>query len=114
MSGEAALLCPLPTWLAEGEGDALKRGGSAEIARTLIILGHTMYLEDQHGDTVGLAGDFLLLNEPIEFIKLDVEGMEMDILAELNQTVRRWRPKMFVEVWEDRCATFMDWCESQS
>jgi len=77
-------------------------------------LGNTMYSEAENGDVLCLPGDALLLNEPVEFIKLDVEGMETEILEGLSATVTRWRPTMFVEVWANRFPLFRDWCSRHS
>jgi FkbM family methyltransferase len=74
-------------------------------------LGHTEYVDDPGGNTLAVSGDALLLNEPIEFIKLDVEGMEMDILSGLHNTIARWRPRLFVEVWDERLPAFQSWCD---
>ena len=77
-------------------------------------LGHTVFYPDASGEVFAIAGDALLLDEPIEFIKIDVEGMEMDILSGLDQTIRRWRPSIFIEIWDIRLAPFLEWCERQS
>ena len=34
----------------------------------------------------------------VNFIKIDVEGFEMQVLSGLEQTIRRCRPALFVEV----------------
>jgi FkbM family methyltransferase len=73
-------------------------------------LGGTCYTEDASGDIQAVDGDALILDEPIEFIKIDVEGMEIEILSGLQQTVRRWRPTMFIEVWDSKAQAFLDWC----
>jgi FkbM family methyltransferase len=44
------------------------------------------------------AGDDLLAGRRIDVLKMDVEGMEMEALAGLAETVRRDRPVLFVEV----------------
>lgn len=77
-------------------------------------LGHTCYFDDASGDVLGIDGDSLLFDEPIEFIKIDVEGMEIDILSGLERTIKRWQPKLFVEVWDNKLHLFFDWCERQS
>lgn len=77
-------------------------------------LGHTLYLEDGTGDIQAIDGDALIGDEPIEFIKIDVEGMELEILSGLERTIKRWQPAIFVEVWDDRLASFVDWCERAS
>jgi FkbM family methyltransferase len=45
-----------------------------------------------------VPGDDILLKHDIDFIKIDVEGMEMDVLAGLEQTLTKHRPTLFVEV----------------
>jgi FkbM family methyltransferase len=77
-------------------------------------LGHTVLSEDEAGEVRGVPGDTLLLDEPVRFIKIDVEGMELDILAGLDQTIARWRPNIFIEVWDDKQHPFLDWCASKS
>ena len=49
------------------------------------------------GSLVVERGD-AILNEPINFIKIDTEGMELEVLAGLHQTITRCRPVLFVEV----------------
>ncbi len=61
-------------------------------------LGGTKCREDAAGDLRCIPGDSVLANRPVDFIKLDVEGSEMVVLAGLKETIRRWRPTMFVEV----------------
>jgi FkbM family methyltransferase len=74
-------------------------------------LGHTVYYEDAAGDVQAIEGDALILDEPVEFIKIDVEGMEIDILSGLEKTIERWRPIIFIEVWDNALPPFLDWCE---
>ena len=52
-------------------------------------------------DSLGLAPDF---------IKLDVEGMEMQVLAGLEATIARARPRMLVEVDDKNRTAFGMWC----
>ncbi|MFO1097865.1 MAG: FkbM family methyltransferase [Xanthobacteraceae bacterium] len=77
-------------------------------------LGHTVYFEDADGQVSGFDGDSLLLDEPVKFIKLDTEGMEIEVLSGLEKTIQRWRPTIFVEVWDHRLRSFVDWCENAS
>jgi FkbM family methyltransferase len=76
-------------------------------------LGHTVYAENLSGDVRVSDGDSLLLEEPIEFIKVDVEGMEIEILAGLRQTIRRWQPNLFIEVWDWKLLEFQKWCDEE-
>ncbi|MBF9029664.1 FkbM family methyltransferase [Rhodobacterales bacterium HKCCE3408] len=51
------------------------------------------------GDGVAvLAGDDLVGDGPVDLIKIDVEGMELDVLEGLRSTVARCRPPIFIEV----------------
>ena len=69
---------------------------------------------DDGGNTILVAADDLLLNEPIGFIKIDVEGMEMATLAGLDRTIQRWRPNMFIEVMEANTEVFLSWTAASS
>ncbi len=61
-------------------------------------LGGTKCREDEAGELRCMPGDSVLAGRPVDFIKLDVEGSEMVVLAGLKETIRRWRPTMFIEV----------------
>lgn len=50
------------------------------------------------GNLVLQAGDEVLSDEQVAFIKVDVEGMELSALRGLTATMRRCKPNMFVEV----------------
>ena len=45
-----------------------------------------------------LAGDDLVGAGPVDFIKMDVEGMEIEALDGLQATIARCRPPIFIEV----------------
>jgi FkbM family methyltransferase len=45
-----------------------------------------------------VAGDELFPNEDFDFIKVDVEGLELEVLQGLQQLIMRCRPLIFVEV----------------
>lgn len=49
------------------------------------------------GDLRTVPGDSLLADRRVDFIKLDVEGMELDVLRGLAQTIAASRPVIFVE-----------------
>jgi FkbM family methyltransferase len=74
-------------------------------------LGHTMFYPAPDARVLALPGDALLLNEPVNFIKLDVEGMELEILVGMSGTLARWRPTIFVEVWARHDEAFRGWCD---
>lgn len=73
-------------------------------------LGHTYFFADALGETDAIAGDSVLLDERVEFIKLDVEGMELEVLEGLRETITRWRPMIFVEIWDSASDAFTTWC----
>jgi FkbM family methyltransferase len=77
-------------------------------------LGHTRFYEEKSGDVTAVAGDDLLLDEEVEFIKIDVEGMEFEVLSGLEKTIRRWQPTIFIEVWDNCLGSLVQWCERES
>jgi FkbM family methyltransferase len=65
---------------------------------------------DGAGDIAVITGDTLLAAEKPDFIKIDVEGMEMDALSGLAETIARCRPRMLVEVDQQNYDAFDAWC----
>lgn len=73
--------------------------GDAVIARTIPMNIGGGALAPQAGGSVRLvAGDDLLQGQRIDFIKIDVEGMELAVLNGLKRTITECRPEIFVEV----------------
>jgi FkbM family methyltransferase len=93
--------------LALGDGD----GQFEAITPKESNLGHTVLVPSLTGTIQCTTGDRLLFNEEVEFIKIDVEGMELQILTGLQKTIERWKPKLFVEVWEGKKDAFLQWCK---
>lgn len=56
-----------------------------------------------------VSGDELFGDIPVDFIKMDIEGMEMVALDGLRQIVSRYRPPMFIEVGYDNESYFNQW-----
>lgn len=56
-----------------------------------------------------VPGDWLFENEAIDFIKIDVEGMEIEVLAGLEETIKKSRPNMFIEVLNENREDFDTW-----
>jgi len=60
-------------------------------------LGAAKMLPDE-GDIEITTGDLALEGDQPDFIKIDVEGMEIQVLSGLRDTIRRCRPALLVEV----------------
>lgn len=61
-------------------------------------LGGTRLVERGSGQINTVTGDSLFADKTVDFIKIDVEGMELQVLQGLAQTVDKNHPLMFVEV----------------
>lgn len=61
-------------------------------------LGGTHLTRADEGALILLTGDELLAGEKVDFIKIDTEGMEIEALEGLADTIRNHRPILFVEV----------------
>lgn len=61
------------------------------------------------GDIDTHPGDTLLAGTPPDVIKIDVEGMEMDVLGGFEQTIRRHRPLIYIEVDTGNDDAFQTW-----
>ncbi len=74
--------------------------------------GGAQFVPTPDGEFSALPGDVLARDMRVDFIKLDVERMEMDVLAGLEETVSTWRPRMFIEVAEENVSNFHAWCQA--
>ncbi len=64
-------------------------------------LGGTSLAESSSGAEVQVVPlDEILASEPVDFIKIDVEGMELDVLMGAAGIIRKYRPVVHVEVRE--------------
>ena len=73
-------------------------------------LGATRMISTDDADALRLVrGDDLLQRRRVDFIKMDVEGMEIRVLHGLAETIARWRPVMFIEVDQGNTNDFEDW-----
>lgn len=57
------------------------------------------------------AMDSLDLARRPDFVKIDVEGMEMDVLAGMSACIKYSRPMMFIEVSTHNTEKFLHWIE---
>lgn len=61
------------------------------------------------GDIELVSGDMICSDREIGFVKIDVEGMEMDVLRGIGDTLKRCQPKMFIEVDDVNDDAFNAW-----
>ena len=81
--------------------------GAAVIGATPDMnLGGVALTRQEGGPIPLVGGDDQLAGEQVEFIKIDVEGMELDVLRGLQRTIETCRPVMLVEVDETTAADF--------
>ena len=66
------------------------------------------FCEEQSGLRV-VPGDALLFEHRIDFLKIDVEGMEIDVLDGLKRTIAEQRPRIFIEVDNPNVGKFFEW-----
>ena len=72
---------------------------------------------DDDGEGGGICvrrGDDLLADVTPDFVKIDVEGMEVAVLAGLSGLLERSRPTIFIEVDNQNRQAFFDWLKENS
>ena len=52
--------------------------------------------------------------ERVDFIKVDVQGGEKKFICGATETIKKFRPNMFIEVANDRILSFMDFLENET
>jgi len=77
-------------------------------------LGATRLVEGTGAGTIAVrSGDQMLAGRRVDFIKIDVEGMEMAALRGLEATIAACRPPIFVELEHENRPAFLDWTAAQ-
>lgn len=76
-------------------------------------LGATRFVPHLDG-AIPLAPLDALVSGPVDFLKIDVEGMEMDVLAGAAGLIARYRPALFIEVLDSAIAVFLAWADANS
>jgi FkbM family methyltransferase len=61
------------------------------------------------GDIRTMRGDEALAGTHVDFIKMDIEGMEVQALSGLTETIARCRPMLFIEVDNRNAESFKTW-----
>lgn len=73
-------------------------------------LGATRLVADPAGEVPVAALDDLV-DGRVDLLKVDVEGMEMEVLAGAARTIDRDRPALFIEVADETTAAFLAWTD---
>ena len=60
--------------------------------------GARLHLSEEQSGLRVVPGDALLFKHRVDFLKIDVEGMEIDVLEGLKRTIAEQRPRIFIEV----------------
>ncbi len=96
--------------LGIGLSDSSKK--AIPVVPSLNLGGTTMQVDEKNGTIPLIRGDDILLGHRIDFIKLDVEGMEMDVLAGLAGTISKERPLIFIEIDNTHVEAFQSWIKA--
>lgn len=90
--------------LGTGFGAAAHRATMA-VPQAFNVAG-AQFSADAGGDFEIRPGDAIVSDEAFDFIKIDVEGMECDVIDGLATTIARCQPLLFVEVWNGNLPRF--------
>jgi hypothetical protein len=55
-----------------------------------------------------------LVSGPVDLLKIDVEGMEMETLAGAVRLIEESRPAIYIEVLDETIRPFMTWIDANS
>lgn len=108
---EANGLLPLCDTRFLGTGLSDRRAQNARLSSPEGNLGGTRVL-GSGGDIPLAPGDELLAGRRVDFLKIDVEGMEMSVLSGLTDTISAHRPRIFVEVDNANLPAMEAWVEA--
>ena len=76
-------------------------------------LGATKMFAGAGGDLEVRRGDDVFADLSPDLVKIDVEGMEIEVLEGLDQTIARVRPVLMVEVDDANVSAFAEWIEAR-
>lgn len=97
-------------YLGLGLSDHTAEGKSMSVSGRNLGGGHIIDADDAAEGGIALRrGDDLLAGESPGFLKIDVEGMEMAVLAGLSGLIARCRPTIFIEVDNKNRDAFLLW-----
>jgi FkbM family methyltransferase len=86
------------------------REGRADMIAPRNNLGASRFIENDAGPFEVRTGDGVFGDRDFDFIKIDVEGMEVKCLEGMARLLARCRPVLFVEVDEANVEPFLGWC----
>jgi FkbM family methyltransferase len=69
------------------------------------------YLVESASGTIRSEPLDAIVSEPVDLIKIDVEGMELDVIDGAERTIARSRPYLLVEVFNAHLEAIKRWCE---
>ncbi len=95
-----------------GFGLSDQKAGGFAMSRQARNLGGAKMLSGQ-GEIETITGDEALANDAPDFLKIDVEGMEMLALRGLQATITRCAPMILIEVDQANYETFDEWAKDQ-
>ncbi len=90
-----------------GHAAGAKPGRAAQAAQRRTALGSVQFHDDADGAVETLPLDDLI-SETVDFLKIDVEGRELDVLLGANRILTRDRPLIFIEVTDGNIPDFLD------
>ena len=91
-----------------GIGIAGKPGRARLVFSTRGGLGATSLEPDPAGE-ISVATLDSVISDPVDFLKVDVEGMEMSVLAGSQELIAKSRPLIFIEIANRNTMAFCDW-----
>ena len=76
-------------------------------------LGATHLVQASTGGVISAPLD-ALIEHPVDFMKIDVEGMELEVLAGAKRIIAGTRPKIMIEVFREHIPAFRQWVENNA
>lgn len=100
------------TWLGYGLGST--SGQTGKLITPKRNMGATKMIKVEGDGVPIISGDEALSKTKVDVIKIDVEGMEMEVLDGLQHTIKENRPKIMIEVDTDNRRVFANWMEKNT
>jgi FkbM family methyltransferase len=77
-------------------------------------MGSAQFRKAADGQFHSITGDSVLASRRVDFVKIDVEGAELDVMTGMHETISRWRPTIFVELRNEYYTKFTEWLNKYS